>query len=86
MKDIERFINSSIDEFDRTIVYTKTADLINRRDFATRSIDNIYERAFGSLLYMKCWACELTETEYKKLSDKLIAAKFTALKTAWEIF
>ncbi len=86
MKDLEQFIKASIEEFDSTIKYTKTADLGDRRQFAERTINQIYDRAFGAMLYMKCWAQGITETEYKKLSDKLINARFETLKTAWEIF
>lgn len=85
MKDIERFINESIKDFDRIIKYAKTAEIVSDRcHYATQSITATYDRAFGALLFMKCWANGLTENEYNKLSDKLISAKFKALDAAWE--
>jgi hypothetical protein len=89
MNDIESFVNNCIEHFSSTIEFTKTSDTIdndNKRDYTMRAIKESYDHAFGALLYMKCWARELTEDEFKKLADKLITAKFKAIDTALDTF
>lgn len=85
MNNIGNFIDSSIEEMHNTIEYAKTTAITDdKRGYAMRHIDDVYERAFGALLFMKCWAQELTQAEYDKLSDKIIKARFSAWRTAIE--
>lgn len=88
MKHINTFIESTIEDFQDTIKYAQTTDIVSgsRRDFVEGSITEAYNKAFGALIYLYCYEMSLNSEEYTALHEKLIDAQFEALETAGELF
>lgn len=84
------FINGQIESINHTLEFTvkNRKDWNDRRDaigYATRTMRNEKEQAFGALIYAKIYERTITEDEFDELSEKLREAHFSAERKAYEV-
>lgn len=90
VKALKKFIEAEIEDMRTTLKFADTDMKKNHdhdakwwRDWCLKSIRTSEERAFGSLLYMNCFAHELDDFTYEMLNDMVRDARAEEESKVW---
>lgn len=86
-RKITNYINASIEEMNHTIEYANGLDdeREEKVSYARWSIDRTYNKAFGALLFAKCYLHEIDEDFYHELDTKLTDEYFRLFSNVREL-
>lgn len=91
VKALKRFIEVEIEDMESNLKFAIGEMAKNHdhdaewwRDWCLKSIRRSEERAFGSLLYMNCFAHELDDFTYEMLNDMVRDARAEEESKVWQ--
>ena len=83
---IERFIKNQIDDIKGNIPYALGSNMeMNKGEWIRWSNEQIYNKAFGALVYAYCYTKELDREQYEMLMDDLRDVYFAENRKSFNI-